>query len=107
MFCVAQKPSPPYSILIKFLDSVLFDSTFSNTAIDDADTADSILQLYADFQPLTLPQVLLNSWLDRHFTPGNPPPCVPLTNPPATPTGKALQVLGSYLQNKALSANQM
>jgi hypothetical protein len=55
---------------MKFLDLVLFDPKFSDSSVDDSQATDNVLQLYAEFRPLSLPRVLLNSWIDEHFTPG-------------------------------------
>lgn len=85
-----QPPSPAYSILLKFLETVLFDQKCADDSVEESKVADSILQLYAEFRPLALPEVLLNSWLDKHFTPG-----------------KALEVTTSYLRQKSLDSNQI
>lgn len=65
-----QKPSPPYTILMKFLELVLYDKKFCDSSLENAEAADTVLQLYADLSPLSLPRLLLNSWLDKSFTPG-------------------------------------
>ena len=68
--CSLQKPSPPYTILMKYLELVLYDSRYNDQSLSQAKAADTVLQLYADFSFLLLPQVMLNSWLDHSFTPG-------------------------------------
>lgn len=68
--CLLQKPSSAYTILIKFLELVLYDQQFCDGSMAGREAADIVLQLYADFHPQLLPHVLLNSWLERHFTPG-------------------------------------
>ena len=82
-----QSASPPYSILLKYLDLVLFSEEAHESAMMDPQLADTVLKLYADFRPQQLPQLLLNSWLHSAFTPSKPLP-LPLTiaSPSIPPT---------------------
>lgn len=67
-----QKPSSPYSILLKYLELVLYDEQCWDQSLKSAEAADSVLQLYAEFSPHLLPHVLLDSWLQHCFSPGEP-----------------------------------
>ena len=66
---IKQKLSLPYSILIKFLDLVVFDRKYRDESLSEG-KADTILELYAEFQPKSLPPLLLESWLKEYLSPG-------------------------------------
>lgn len=72
-----QSASPPYTILLKYLELVLFAEELHETGMMEAQPADTVLQLYADFRPQQLPRLLLNSWLHQAFTPSEPLPLSP------------------------------
>lgn len=103
----SQKPSPPYTILLKFLELVMFNTKLADHSLEEAAKADTVLDLYAEFSPHSLSRLLLQSWLREHFSTSIYVIPVLAVLHVCTYSARALKVLESYLKDNTISAKQL